>query len=599
MLSDAAHSDLNLGDGVTDDTAAINAAMNAGGRCGQGCPSSTVTPAVVYFPSGTYILSSSIVDQYYTQMIGNPNSPPVLKATASFTGFGFIDGDKYYTENLNWGSTNVFFRQVRNFVFDYSNVPISSSLCGIHWPTAQSTSLQNLVFQMSSAAGTQHVGVFSESGSAGFMNDLTFNGGNIGLQIGNQQFSMRNLVFNNVVTAISQLWSWGWLYQGIQINNCQKGIDISAGGRTAQNVGSVTIIDSAFTNTPIGVVTAFDTTSLPNTAGSLILENVSINNVGVAVQQAGGTTLLVGTGGSLVIAGWGEGNQYGPTSTGPQRFQGPFTSPTRPASLLAGNIYYSRSKPQYSSLPLSSFQSVRSAGARGDGVTDDTIALQTIINSATAAGDVVFFDSGTYKITSTLLIPPGAKIVGETYPIIMSSGSFFNNMNNPQPVVKVGAAGQSGQVEWSDMIVSTQGAQAGAVAIEWNLAAVGTPSGMWDVHVRIGGFAGSNLQVGNCPKTPGNPAVNNNCIAAYMLMHVTASASNLYMENVWLWTADHDIDSSSNTQITIYSGRGLYIESTAGTFWLVGTAVEHNTLYQYQLAGTQNVFMGFVQTETP
>jgi len=119
---------------------------------------------VVYFPSGTYLLSSSILDQYYTQIIGNPNDPPTLKATASFTGFGLIDGDKYYTANLNWGSTNVFFRQVRNLIFDTTAVPITSSLAAIHWPTAQATSLQNLVFQMSTAAGTQHVGIFCESG---------------------------------------------------------------------------------------------------------------------------------------------------------------------------------------------------------------------------------------------------------------------------------------------------------------------------------------------------------------------------------------------------------------------------------------------------
>jgi glucan 1,3-beta-glucosidase len=110
------------------------------------------------------LLSSSIVDQYYTQIIGNPNSLPVLKATPGFTGFGLIDGDRYYTENLNWGSTNVFWRQVRNFVFDITSVPISSSLSCIHWPTAQATSLQNIIFQMSPAAGTQHVGIFCESG---------------------------------------------------------------------------------------------------------------------------------------------------------------------------------------------------------------------------------------------------------------------------------------------------------------------------------------------------------------------------------------------------------------------------------------------------
>src|SRR5271155_2917657 len=99
---------LLLGNGVTDDTAAINAAINSTGRCGEGCSSTTTTPAVVYFPAGTYLISSSIIDQYYTQLIGNPNDLPVLKATANFQGFGLIDGDVYYTENLNWASVNVF-----------------------------------------------------------------------------------------------------------------------------------------------------------------------------------------------------------------------------------------------------------------------------------------------------------------------------------------------------------------------------------------------------------------------------------------------------------------------------------------------------------
>lgn len=399
------------------------------------------------------------------------------------------------------------------------------------------------------------------------MNDLTFNGGNIGLQVGNQQFTMRNIVFNNCVTAISQLWSWGWLYQGLTINNCKRGIDISANNGVDQQVGSVTIIDSTITNTPVGVITAFNPSSQPNTAGSLVLENVVLQNVTTAVQQAGGGTLLAGTSGSTTIAAWGEGNQY--TPNGPKRFQGQLIPTSRPASLLSGNNYYARSKPQYGALPASSFQSVRSAGATGNGVTDDTTALQNCINSASAAGTVVYFDSGTYRITNTLVFPAGSKIVGEAYPIIMSSGSFFNDMNNPKPVVQVGSPGQSASpVEWSDMIVSTQGAQAGAIGIEFNLATSGVPSGLWDVHVRIGGFAGSNLQVSQCPITPGSPTVNEACIGAYMLMHVTASASNLYMENTWLWTADHDIDSSDNTQITIYSGRGLYIESTAGSFWL-------------------------------
>lgn len=84
------------------------------------------------------------------------------------------------------------------------------------------------------------------------------------------------------------------------------------------------------------------------------------------------------------------------------------------------------------------------------------------------------------------------------------------------------------------MIVSTRGATAGDILIEWNLASPSwAPSGMWDVHVSVGGFIGSNLQYAQCPanSASGTP-VNTNCIAAYMSMHMTSSATGLYMENV-------------------------------------------------------------------
>jgi glucan 1,3-beta-glucosidase len=166
-------------------------------------------------------------------------------------------------------------------------------------------------------------------------------------------------------------------------------------------------------------------------------------------------------------------------------------------------------------------------------------------------------------------------------------------------VVQVGKSGESGIVEFSDVIVSSMGAQAGAILIEWNLASsTSTPSGLWDVHTRVGGFAGSQLQLANCPTTPTSSTINTNCIAAFMSMHITKSASGLYMENNWLWVADHDVEDPGLTQITIYAGRGLLIESTAGGIWLVGTAVEHHQLYQYQLSSTKNIFLGQIQTET-
>ena len=44
------------GDGVTDDTAAINAAIAYGNRCADNCGSSSVKGALIYFPAGMYQL---------------------------------------------------------------------------------------------------------------------------------------------------------------------------------------------------------------------------------------------------------------------------------------------------------------------------------------------------------------------------------------------------------------------------------------------------------------------------------------------------------------------------------------------------------------
>ena len=413
---------------------------------------------------------------------------------------------------------------------------------------------------------------------------------------------MRNLTFYNANTAIHQLFDWGWTYKGVNINNCSIGIDMTSLNNGAQSVGSVVVIDSEINNTPVGVAISRDSTSTPLTGGTLILENVQLNNVPVAVQAPGSKTVLAGSTGSKNIPAWGEGNEYLPT--GPTVFQSTFTPNVRPSSLTSGTDFYERSKPQYNDILASQFLSVRSAGAKGDGVTDDSNAIIAVIAQAAASGKIVFFDAGYYRVTKTIYIPSGSKITGETYPVIMSSGSFFNNMNSPQPVVQVGKPGEKGTVEWSDMLVSTQGAQAGAILIQWNLdSSATTPAGMWDVHSRIGGFTGSNLQVAQCPKTPNTQItsasqVPSQCIAAFLDMHITESAAGLYMENNWLWVADHDADDAALTQISVYAGRGLLIESTKGGNWLYGTAVEHHTMYQYQLVNTVDIFLGFIQTET-
>ena len=316
---------------------------------------------------------------------------------------------------------------------------------------------------------------------------------------------MRNLWFYNAVEAIEQVWDWGWTYKSIHITNCSVGLNMTNVDPAAQNVGSVVLIDSFFANTLVGIATSHDSEHWKVSNGSLILENVGFQNVELAVQGTLKWPALPTNSGNLHVNAWGIGHEY--AEGGPQDFLGTLPSVSRVASLTAGSdneTYYEWTKPDYRDKPVSNFISVKAKGAKGDGNTDDTSALQNALDQAGSSNMIVFFDAGTYKVTKTLRLPKTSKIVGESYATIMSSGSFFADMNKPQPVVQVGASGDVGSVEWSDMIVSTQGAQAGAILIEWNVAANGQPSGMWDVHTRIGGFSGSKLGLAECPATIGN-----------------------------------------------------------------------------------------------
>ena len=89
--------------------------------------------------------------------------------------------------------------------------------------------------------------------------------------------------FNGCQTAIFMNWNWLWTLHGIDIENCGVGIDMANGGQGGQTVGSVLLLDSKISNTPIGLLTVYQTDE-QGSNGTLIIENVDMsNNVPVAV----------------------------------------------------------------------------------------------------------------------------------------------------------------------------------------------------------------------------------------------------------------------------------------------------------------------------
>jgi hypothetical protein len=403
------------------------------------------------------------------------------------------------------------------------------------------------------------------------MADLIFNGGWYGAFLGNQQFMTRNLTFNHCGTAIFMNWNWLWTLKSVFINDCDIGIDMANGGKSPL-VGSITVQDSVIRNTRVGILTSFSNDTTPVTAGTLVVDNVKFPGSLAAVATPSNTTLIPG---NVKVDSWIQGKRYiqgvARNFTLPgRRVQGSLAPPCKPQNLLdAQGSVFERSKPQYEHLPASAFISVKAYGAKGDGKTDDTAAIQAVLDSAAGApGKVVYFDHGAYLVSRTILVPKDIKITGEMWPTIFASGVEFQDELSPKPVFQVGRPGDVGAVEMSDLMFATAGPQPGAVMVQWNVHETRQGAcGMWDVHMRIGGTAGTKLQSDKCSRnsTAVDPG-RRDCLAAGLLLHVTKQAS-IYLENNWFWVADHELDRPDYEKINIYNGRGVLVESQ-GPVWM-------------------------------
>ncbi|KAF2673840.1 pectin lyase-like protein [Microthyrium microscopicum] len=605
------------GDGITDDTKAINEAMQQGNRCGEKCYGSTTKNAIVYFPSGTYLISSQINSYYGTQMIGNPNRKPILKAAGSFVGLGLISTDVYTGggigsdgQDQEWYiNTANFYRQIRNFVIDIrSATRQDAGVAGLHYQVAQATSLFNVDFVGSEDPNTQQIHLYAENGSGGFMSDITFHGGAYGIKGGNQQFTSQRITFTNVRTAVFMFWNWGWTWKSIKVINCRTGFNLTSENGVDRNTGSVVIQDSVFENVQSAIVTFLPNDNVKQNNTNIALDNIAFRNTKAAVEDKSGLRWLEGSVSNIDT--WTRGSTY-LDSPSKNFLIGKTFATKRPSGLVGGDSqglpkpkFFERKRPQYENLPASQFVSVKQNGLKGDGVTDDTKAFQSVLDRFSNSNKVIFIDTGSYILTDTIKIPPGTRIVGELWPQMIASGVKFNSELTPKPLFQVGQPGQKGVVELQDLIFSSKGPTAGLIHVEWNIEASSPgAAGMWDCHVQAGGSDASQLTSRQCPESISGKA-DPRCKAGSLMFHLTPSGS-VYLENVWLWVSDHDLDDADLNdpnnpmpKTNVFVARGLLVESNKPS-WFYGTASEHSVFYQYSFQNAHNVHAGMIQTESP
>lgn len=101
-----------------------------------------------------------------------------------------------------------------------------------------------------------------------------------------------------------------------------------------------------------------------------------------------------------------------------------------PGTVDAANVTYTPAgsgTPTTVATKLQQYVSVKDFGAAGDGVTDDTIAIQAAINYGMASGKAIYVPDGKYLITSSLSVPYVA-FTGVSFKIFGThSGSSYSN----------------------------------------------------------------------------------------------------------------------------------------------------------------------------
>lgn len=145
---------------------------------------------------------------------------------------------------------------------------------------------------------------------------------------------------------------------------------------------------------------------------------VSALEVGTGLPDA-----TAGAKGAIQLAGDLGGTAASPTVTGPTHMSGalPATVDAGLAVVTATGAATARALRDRAA----DIVNVKDFGAKGDGTTDDTAAIQAAITTAHAAGGhIVFIPGGQYRITGTLTVYQYVKIVGVGSDRYNSSGTY-------------------------------------------------------------------------------------------------------------------------------------------------------------------------------
>ncbi len=378
------------GDGVADDTAALQQAIDR--------VQETTRRGIVFLPEGRYRLTRALLVWSGIRLIGyGPNRPVLVLAPATP---GYQTGDEKYMVHFVSDRPATFDRPVRDanpgtFYSAMSNIDLeivdgNPAAVGVRSHYAQHCYLAHMDFRIGQGrAGIEEVGNEAE--------DLHFNGGEFG------------------ITMHKPSPSWPFLL-----------IDATFSGQRAAAIeteeGGLTLIRTHFRNLPTAVRVRADRSEqlwmqdcrFENLSGPALvisnelsartqinLQNTVCANVPVWARFRESGKEIAGSGPIYQVRQFSHGLQLAdPGQTGEVK------------TLMEAAVLETLPPPVPSdipALPLSStWVNLRSLGAKGDGVTDDT----EVITTAIAQHRTLYLPTGRYRVTQTITLRPDTVLIG-------------------------------------------------------------------------------------------------------------------------------------------------------------------------------------------
>jgi hypothetical protein len=571
-------------------------------------------PRTIYLPGGTYVLSTTVTLLTDTVIIGDATNPPVLQAAPGFDGeFLIVGGAPGYITAGNGGELH-FSVMLKNIILDTTLHAGSQNFVALSWRVAQNTALVNVEIRMPPSS---HTGIWMGQGSALSVADTKFVNGRIGVHYeGMQQATLKNMHFENCTTAIL----------------IDDGFTVNIFAPRFRNVTNPVVL-----NTGSPWVSIIDATAL--NSGTLFRSNTLYPNFmieGFQRDTSDSSVVIVGSETKLEEISSDETYVYGNTYGANPIYQTDVQprKSSRSKALAPNGRYPVFVPPQYPGATADDVINLKDAAQNGghtlygDGQHDDTLALQTAINLAASSQKIAYLPFGIFRLTSTLTIPSGTRLVGNAWSTLSGYGPFFADGSSPKPIVKIGEVNSTGTAVLQDLRFTVGQALPGAILLQINMAGASPGDvAVFNSLITIGGTRDTEIDCYSESSSPSPPASSfpgsssqPNCVGAYIGLHLSKSSS-AYVENIWTWLADHEADSATNSHTRIAAKYGVVVEaassypspSPSGTSassaddddhrhergtWLIGLASEHFWVANLWIKNARNVLVTLFQSET-